>query len=271
MSRKLGFIGTGNMANAIIHGVVGNQIAAARDISVFDVNDAKMEEMRRKIGVQPAASVADLVEGSDIIFLAVKPHIVESVLKKISPYIASSKIIVSIAAGVTLQRLADDVGHPVKIIRVMPNTPALVNAGMSALTANERVNEDELADVVAIFNSFGRTAIVPESHIHAVTAVSGSAPAYVFLFIEALADAGVLGGLPRDQAYTFAAQTVLGAAKMVLETGEHPGVLKDQVCSPGGTTIEAVRILEEKGLRSAVIEAAVSCMEKSHLLSKGEK
>lgn len=271
MNRKLGFIGVGNMANAIIHGVVGNQIAAAEDISVFDVNDSKMEAMQKKIGVSPLASMLDLAERSDMIFLSVKPHIVPHVLKKISARITDSKIIVSIAAGVPLQRLEEHVGHPAKIIRVMPNTPALVNAGMSSLTANEQVNRQELAEVEAIFNSFGRSAIVPESHIHAVTGVSGSGPAYVFLFIEALADAGVLGGLPREQAYTFAAQTVLGAAKMVLETDEHPGLLKDKVCSPGGTTIEAVRILEEKGLRSAVIEAAVSCMKKSHLLSKGEK
>ena len=150
----------------------------------------------------------------------------------------------------------------------MPNTPALVNAGMSSITPNKQVSEDESALIVEIFSSFGRAEIVPEYLIHSVVGVSGSAPAYVFMFIEAMADAAVLGGMPRAQAYQFAAQAVMGSAKMVLETGKHPGELKDMVCSPGGTTIEAVKVLEQKGLRAAVMDAMQSCMAKSEEMSR---
>ncbi|MCC6094909.1 MAG: pyrroline-5-carboxylate reductase, partial [Eubacterium sp.] len=154
-------------------------------------------------------------------------------------------------------------GKEVKLVRTMPNTPALVGEGMTALSPNERVTEDDLAVVEEIFQSFGRYAVVPEPMIDVVTGVSGSSPAYAFLFIEALADAAVHEGMPRGQAYTFAAQTLLGSAKMVLETGKHPGALKDMVCSPGGTTIEAVRVLEEKGFRSAVMDATIACIRKA--------
>ncbi|MDU2734411.1 MAG: pyrroline-5-carboxylate reductase, partial [Mixta calida] len=173
-----------------------------------------------------------------------------------------------IAAGVTLDALAGVLGHDRKIVRVMPNTPALVNEGMTSVTPNALVTPEETDEVLAIFNSFGKAETVPEYLIHAVVGVSGSAPAYVFMFIEAMADAAVLGGMPRAQAYQFAAQAVKGAAQMVLETGKHPGELKDMVCSPGGTTIEAVKALEEKGFRSAVIAAMEKCMDRSQALSK---
>ena len=159
-------------------------------------------------------------------------------------------------------------GHDRKIIRAMPNTPALVNAGMTSVTPNALVTPEDTADVLNIFRCFGEAEVIAEPMIHPVVGVSGSSPAYVFMFIEAMADAAVLGGMPRAQAYKFAAQAVMGSAKMVLETGEHPGTLKDMVCSPGGTTIEAVRVLEEKGFRAAVIEAMTKCMEKSEKLSK---
>ena len=165
-------------------------------------------------------------------------------------------------------QLARALGHDRKIIRAMPNTPALVNAGMTSVTPNALVTPEDTADVLNIFRCFGEAEVIAEPMIHPVVGVSGSAPAYVFMFIEAMADAAVLGGMPRAQAYKFAAQAVMGSAKMVLETGKHPGELKDMVCSPGGTTIEAVRVLEDRGLRSAVIEAMEKCMEKSEKLSK---
>ena len=174
----------------------------------------------------------------------------------------------AVAAGVTLDQLARALGHDRKIIRAMPNTPALVNAGMTSVTPNALVTPEDTADVLNIFRCFGEAEVIAEPMIHPVVGVSGSSPAYVFMFIEAMADAAVLGGMPRAQAYKFAAQAVMGSAKMVLETGEHPGALKDMVCSPGGTTIEAVRVLEEKGFRAAVIEAMTKCMEKSEKLSK---
>jgi len=267
MEKKIGFIGSGNMANAIIYGIINSKVAPAGSITVFDVDTTKTAALHTEAGVQVADSAAQVVEGCDILFLAVKPHIIPAVLKEVASSINASQIVVSIAAGVTLAQLAVMAGHDVKLVRVMPNTPAMVNAGMSSLTPNALVQPEEMQDITAIFNSFGRSAVVPESQIHAVTGISGSSPAYVFMFIEALADAGVMGGLPRDQAYQFAAQTVLGSAKMVLETGEHPGRLKDMVCSPGGTTIEAVKTLESQGFRAAVMDAVVSCMDKSRKLS----
>ena len=170
---------------------------------------------------------------------------------------------VTLAPGKTLQWLDAMFGKPTKLVRTMPNTPALVGEGMTALCSNEFVTEEELEKVVQIFQSFGKTQVVPESMIDVVVGVSGSSPAYVFMFIEAMADAAVADGMPRSQAYEFAAQAVLGSAKMVLETGKHPGEFKDMVCSPGGTTIEAVRVLEEIGMRSAVFEACKACVKKA--------
>ena len=177
-------------------------------------------------------------------------------------------MVVSIAAGQTLASITDLFGRQIKLVRSMPNTPALVGEAMSAVTPNEKISPEELQEVMAIFESFGKAEIVPETMMDAVVGVSGSSPAYVYMFIEAMADAAVADGMPRKQAYKFAAQSVLGAAKMVLETGEHPGVLKDAVCSPGGTTIAAVAELEKSGLRSSVIEAQRACVQKSRDMSK---
>lgn len=185
------------------------------------------------------------------------------VLSEITSSLNKDSLVVSIAAGVTLDQLARALGHDRKIIRAMPNTPSLVNAGMTSVTPNALVTPEDTADVLNIFRCFGEAEVIAEAMIHPVVGVSGSAPAYVFMFIEAMADAAVQGGMPRAQAYKFAAQAVMGSAKMVLETGKHPGELKDMVCSPGGTTIEAVRVLEERGFRSSVIEAMIKCMEQS--------
>lgn len=177
-------------------------------------------------------------------------------------------LLVSIAAGKSIASIESLFGREIKLVRAMPNTPALVGEGMSALCANARVSEAELAEIRAVFNSFGVCEFVPESMMDTVVGVSGSSPAYVYLFIEAMADAAVADGMPRAQAYKFAAQSVLGSAKMVLETGSHPGALKDAVCSPGGTTIEAVAILEEEGMRHAVIRAQRACVQKSKDMGK---
>ncbi len=185
------------------------------------------------------------------------------VLSEITSSLNKDSLVVSIAAGVTLDQLARALGHDRKIIRAMPNTPSLVNAGMTSVTPNALVTPEDTADVLNIFRCFGEAEVIAEAMIHPVVGVSGSAPAYVFMFIEAMADAAVQGGMPRAQAYKFAAQAVMGSAKMVLDTGKHPGELKDMVCSPGGTTIEAVRVLEERGFRSSVIEAMIKCMEQS--------
>ncbi len=184
-------------------------------------------------------------------------------INEIKDYIKDNQIIVTIAPGKTLAWLSETFGRSLKVIRCMPNTPALVGEGITGVCSNDLVTAKELEQVCGILRGFGKVEVLPEKLMDVVVAVSGSSPAYVFMFIEAMADAAVADGMPRAQAYQFAAQAVYGSAKMVLETGKHPGELKDMVCSPGGTTIEAVRVLEQKGFRSAVIEAMKACTNKS--------
>lgn len=200
---------------------------------------------------------------ADVVFLAVKPEYYQSVIEEIRDLVTWDKIIVAITPGKSLAWLEEMFIKPVKIIRTMPNTPAMVREGMMGMCPNDNVTEEEIALVRDLCSGFGKTELIGEELMDVAAAVSGSSPAYVFLFIEAMADAAVAEGMPRAQAYKFAAQAVLGSAKMVLDTGMHPGELKDMVCSPGGTTIEAVRVLEEKGLRSAVFEAVKACAEKA--------
>ena len=268
IQKKIGFIGCGNMSKAIISGLIaGGQVNAA-DIWIYDHKAETNQQMAQTHGVTAAQSAEEVAKQVDILFGAVKPNVILNVLKSVAASLNKETLVVSIAAGVTLASLANTLGHDRKIVRVMPNTPALVNEGMTSVTPNPLVTEEETREVVAIFNSFGKAAVVNEYLIHSVVGVSGSAPAYVFMFIEAMADAAVLGGMPRAQAYEFAAQAVKGSAQMVLETGKHPAELKDMVCSPGGTTIEAVKVLEQKGFRAAVIDAMQACMAKSEALSK---
>lgn len=268
LEKKIGFIGGGNMAKAIIGGLVKSGQVAPSNIWVFDRKAEANEALAREYGIQAAESAEALAREVDILFGAVKPNVILKVLKDLASQLKKEALVVTIAAGVTLDSLATVLGHDRKIVRVMPNTPALVNEGMTSITPNVLVDQPEIDEVVTIFESFGKAAVVSEYLIHSVVGVSGSAPAYVFMFIEAMADAAVLGGMPRAQAYQFAAQAVKGSAQMVLETGKHPAELKDMVCSPGGTTIEAVKVLEEKGFRAAVMEAMQQCMAKSEALSK---
>lgn len=268
MDRKIGFIGCGNMGKAILGGLINSGKVAASQIWVYTPSADKVTALHQQWGINAAESAEEVAVQADIIFVAVKPNIILQALSNINSSLNKDAVLVSVAAGVTLDQLATAVGHDRKIIRAMPNTPSLVNMGMTSVTSNALITEEDLQDVLEIFRSFGEAEVVSEAMIHPVVGVSGSSPAYVFMFIEAMADAAVLGGMPRAQAYRFAAQAVMGSAKMVLETGQHPGALKDMVCSPGGTTIEAVKVLEEKGFRSAVIEAMQQCMEKSKALSK---
>lgn len=268
LEKKIGFIGAGNMATAIISGLINSGQIAPANIWVYDRKTDTNQALAQQYGVTAAESAESLAHEVDILFGAVKPNVILKVLKDLAGQLKKEALVVSIAAGVTLDSLAAVLGHDRKIIRVMPNTPALVNEGMTSITPNVLVEQAEVDEVVQIFESFGKAAVVSEYLIHAVVGVSGSAPAYVFMFIEAMADAAVLGGMPRAQAYQFAAQAVKGSAQMVLETGRHPGELKDMVCSPGGTTIEAVKVLEENGFRAAVLKAMQQCMAKSEALSK---
>ncbi|MCI9531196.1 MAG: pyrroline-5-carboxylate reductase [Lachnospiraceae bacterium] len=267
-NKTIGFIGGGNMATAIIGGILQSGIAAKEQLIAADTSENALAALQERFGIRTTHSNQEAAEAADILFLAVKPHILPQATAEIQGCVDADMLLVSIAAGTSIQAIESLFGQEIKLIRAMPNTPALVGEGMSALCANSRVSEAELAEIRSIFSSFGACEVVSESMIDTVVGVSGSSPAYVYLFIEAMADAAVADGMPRAQAYRFAAQSVLGSAKMVLETGSHPGALKDAVCSPGGTTIEAVAILEEEGMRHAVIRAQRACVQKSKDMGK---
>lgn len=256
------------MGQAMMGGIVKAKIVSSENIMVADLNGKSLSEAAEKYGVKTTTDNNEVAKNSDILVLSVKPNLYPVVIKGIKDDIKQDVVIVTIAAGKSIESTEEAFGRKLKVVRVMPNTPALVGEGMAALCPNEAVTKEETEEIVKIFNSFGESEIVSEKLMDVVTSVSGSSPAYVYMFIEAMADAAVLDGMPRSQAYKFAAQAVLGSAKMVLETGMHPGALKDMVCSPGGTTIEAVATLEEKGFRDAVISAMRSCTKKSKEMSK---
>ena len=260
---KLGFIGAGNMGSAIIKGAISSGVVKSENVIVTDRDMAKLDALKNEFGINVSKENTDCLD-CDIIFLCVKPNVLGNVIDDIKSHIKRDNVFVSIAAGQSIKKISEMFDKDdVKIVRVMPNTPALVGEGMSAVCTNSYVTADEKGAVLQILNSFGKAEIVSESVMDAVTAVSGSSPAYVYMFIEAMADAAVRGGMTRDLAYTFASQSVLGSAKMVMETGKHPGELKDMVCSPGGTTIDAVAVLEETGFRNSVMKAMEACIEKS--------
>ncbi len=267
-NKIIGFIGGGNMASAIIGGIIGSGISDRDHIIAADKFPTVVDCLKSRFGIQAFTKNIEISSNADILFLAVKPNMFPTVIPEIKDTIKKDVLIISIAAGQTIEKIEALFGKDIKLVRTMPNTPALVGESMSALCANANVSPEDLAIAEQIFNSFGKCEVVSESLMDAVVGVSGSSPAYVYMFIEAMADAAVADGMPRAQAYKFAAQSVLGAAKMVLETGNHPGELKDAVCSPGGTTIEAVAKLEENGFRDCVISAQRACVEKSKKMSK---
>lgn len=264
---KIGFIGVGNMGEAILRGALHSSIVLPENIWAYDIDVNKLNRLQEELKIHITIFLSELLENADLLLLAVKPHICPSVLADIAPLMAG-KALISIAAGWSQARLAAALPKSARLLRVMPNTPALVGCGMSVFEAGNTLEKAEMDFATRLFSSIGRTAEVESRLMDAVTAVSGSGPAYAYLFLESLADGGVREGLPRALAYELAAQTVLGSAQMVLETGEHPGKLKDNVCSPGGTTIEAVAALEANGLRAAVMAAVQACAEKSRELSK---
>lgn len=262
---KLGFIGTGNMAGAIMGGIIQKGIFRPEQIIGADISEAGRQKAKEAYGIEVTEDNRKAA-AAEVLILSVKPQFYADAIAEIRDCIRDDQLVITIAPGKTLSWLEEQFGKRVKIVRTMPNTPALVGEGMTAACVNQYVTEEEKAYALKILNAFGKVELVPEHLIDAVVAVSGSAPAYVFMFIEAMADAAVAEGMPRAQAYEFAAQAVYGSAKMVLETGKHPGELKDMVCSPAGTTIEAVRVLEERGFRSAVMEAMRACANVSRRL-----
>lgn len=268
MNQKIGFIGSGNMGSAMIAGIRKAGLVKGNELMASAKSEKTLVSLKERYDILTTLDNKEVAAFADILFLAVKPYMFPEVIAEIKDSIKEDALIVSVAAGKTIKDIENCFGRKIKLLRAMPNTPAMVGEAMSSISPNENVTEEETKLVQEIFNSFGVSEVVKESLIDAVIGVSGSSPAYVYMFIEAMADAAVLGGMPRKQAYTFAAQAVLGSAKMVLETGIHPGELKDMVCSPGGTTIEAVAELEKQGMRNAVIEAMKACMDRSREMSK---
>lgn len=264
---KLGIIGAGNMSSAILNGVLKAGKFAADDIFVSEIIEEKLKKAAL-LGVNTTHDSREVVKESDYIIFGVKPNVILKVMDEVKDFVGG-KIIISIAAGISVAAMRAVLGEGAKIVRTMPNVPALVGEAMVAVCSAENISDEEMSVVLGIFDSIGKTAMLPEALINSATATNGSGPAYVFMMIEAMADAAVLHGIPRDTAYLLVEQTILGSAKLALETGEHPGKLKDMVCSPGGTAIEAVYQLEIDGFRASLINAIDRCAKKAE--SMGQK
>ncbi|MGL5616347.1 MAG: pyrroline-5-carboxylate reductase [Sarcina sp.] len=268
MEKNIGFIGCGNMGSAMLSGMISSKKFSAENIicSTRSAKSGKKIEEKFKINI---GSNIDVARKSDVIILAVKPNLYEKVIKEIREFIKLDVIILAIAAGITLMDIERWFSiENLKAVRAMPNTPALVGEAMTAICANEHVTEIEIELIKSIFNSFGKVEEIEEKNFHGFIALCGSSPAYAYMIIEAMGEAAIKFGIPATKAYSLAAQSLLGASKMVLESGDHPAVLRDKVCSPGGTTIEAVNKLEEEGLKKALINAMKCCEEKSKEMSK---
>jgi len=268
LGKTIAFLGAGNMAEALVKGLLRAHVALPSEILCADRRAERGPELTHKYGVRFTKDNLAAAREASIVVLSVKPQAMNKLLQEIKPALDQSKLVISIAAGVPIEAIERQVGHGVRIIRTMPNTPALVGAGATALSAGEHATEADLAQARALFEAVGMAVVVDEPLLDAVTGLSGSGPAYIFLIIEALADGGVKAGLARDQAQELAAQTVLGSAKLLIETGEHPGRLKDQVTSPGGTAIAGLHTLEAGGLRTTLMNAVEAATNRSRELGK---
>jgi pyrroline-5-carboxylate reductase len=268
LGKTIAFLGAGNMAEALMKGLLRAHVATPEEIICTDKRGERGPELTHKYGVRFEKENLAAVRAASIVVLSVKPQAMNRLLEEIKPGLDETKLVISIAAGVPIEAIERKVGHGVRIIRTMPNTPALVGAGATALAPGEHATEADLAQAKALFEAVGMAVVVEEPLLDAVTGLSGSGPAYIFLIIEALADGGVKAGLARDQAQELAAQTVLGSAKLLIETGEHPGRLKDQVTSPGGTAIAGLHTLEAGGLRTTLMDAVETAANRSRELGK---
>jgi len=269
--RTVGFLGAGNMGEALIKGLLAAKLVPADAIFATDVRPERLKELDRQYGIQVSSDNADLVRRADIVILAVKPQIMDAVATEIAPVVTRRKLLISIAAGVATDKIRARLHKDSRLIRVMPNTPALVLEGVTAIAKADGLEPGDLDVAREIFGAVGRVVVLGEELLDAVTGLSGSGPAYVAIVIESLADGGVRMGLDRATAMTLATQTVLGAAKLLLETGLHPGALKDMVSSPGGTTIAGIAALEEGGLRATFIKAVERATQRSRELGQGPK
>lgn len=259
---KIGFIGMGNMGYAMLKGTLN--VFNKEDILFYDANEDRMNAISNETGVAHAESNAECANSVKYLVLAVKPQFYDQIIKNIENVVTKEHVVISIAPGITRQYLIDELGFDTRVVRAMPNTPALLGAGMTGICYDKSILSFDEKDIIEkFFSSFGKVRVVDEKLMSAVTCASGSSPAYVYMFIEAMADSVVKYGIPRDAAYEMVAQTVMGSAKMVLETKEHPGKLKDNVCSPAGTTIAGVAALEEYGFRNSIIKATDACFAKA--------
>jgi pyrroline-5-carboxylate reductase len=265
---RIGFLGAGRMATALARSWLGAGLVRAPGCRASDPVPQARQTFTDQTGCPAAADNLEVAEASDVLVLAVKPQSMPALLAEVRPAVRG-RLVVSIAAGVTLRHLADGLGPDCRLVRVMPNTPCLVGASASGYTPGDRTTPEDIALVDRLLGAVGRAFRLPEALLDAVTGLSGSGPAFVYLMIEALSDGGVRVGLPREVATALAAQTVLGAAKMVLETGSHPGALKDMVASPGGTTIAGLHALERGGVRGALMDAVEAATRRAVELGKG--
>ena len=267
-NKQVGVIGAGNMGEALINGLLHGQVCKPEQIFCSDVRPERQKEIRQVYGVKVTSRNIEVVKQSEILILAVKPQVMKPVIGEIAKYIDLSKLVISIAAGVPLSAIESCAEKELRLIRVMPNICVSVREGVSAIAAGKHVEKEDLMIAKTIFDSVGKSLFIGENLLDAVTGLSGSGPAYIFLIIDALADAGVRVGLARNDALILASQTILGAAKMLIETGEHPGKLKDMVTSPGGTSIAGLHALEEGGLRATLMNAVEAATQRSKALGE---
>lgn len=268
MDVKIGFIGAGVMGEALIRGILKKKLVRNENIFASDIDRKKLNFLKNELKINPVNSNKELVKLVDVVILAVKPQVIMPVLEEIEKVSLKEKLLISIAAGISIELLEKNIPQDVPVVRTMPNTPCLIGEGMTGISYNKNCKNFHKKIAEKIFSSVGRVVIVEEKLMDALTAISGSGPAYVFLMIEALSDAGVRIGIPRKLSQDLAIQTVLGATKLAISTGKHPAELKDMVSSPGGTTIAALHILEEEGFRASLINAVYSAYKKAKELSK---
>ncbi len=268
IDKTIGFVGAGNMAEALIRGLLKGGHCEASKIVASGPRQERVDELREKYGIYATTDNCEIVEKSDVLVLSVKPQIMQKVIGQIVEFVRDDALVISIAAGVPIATIEARLMHDTRIIRAMPNTPALVDAGATAIARGRHATQGDLDLAKRIFDAVGITVVLDEIHLDAVTGLSGSGPAYIFLILEALSDAGVKVGLARRNAQLLAAQTVLGSAKLLLETNYHPGLLKDMVTSPGGTAIAGLHTLEAGGLRTTLMNAVEVATNRSKELGR---
>lgn len=259
---KIGVIGAGKMGGAIIRGLIDSKVYPAQEITVSGGKSERTANLAKELGFQLVHSSAEVVATSKVILIAVVPSLVPTILKEIRELLKDDQIIVSVAGNPPIATFKEILGADKKVVRALPNTPVAVLEGMTTISYEAPVQEADLEKVLHLFQAIGKTEVISEEIMSIASAVSGSSPAFVDVFIESMADAAVYKGMPRDVAYRLASQAVLGSAKLVYETAQHPAILKDEVCVPGGSTIAGIRSLEKNGMRSAVIEAIIATIEK---------